>query len=250
MTNQIAIVRADTRIQHRAINDPFSRYKPESEKCIKQFKIKENEIVKQMKEVFRTVKSFDLHRPKDYIRMLKLVKNIRVSSQDITLFSIAISEFQLDPNCHHNMGQFLSVLINNCRKKEFTISTKHFGIPIDALSFKAKKRITIQGDVRTLAGYGMQRGSITINGNAENNLGMFAVGSSITVNGNAGDWVGWNMKNSTITVKGNAGERIGRFMRSGTIFLEGEYTSLSDEIKGGNIFHKGKQIVKNGKRLI
>jgi len=38
-------------------------------------------------------------------------------------------------------------------------------------------------------------------------------------------------------------------MKDGKIHLNGDYKSLGDFILGGNIYHKGKLIVENGKRL-
>jgi len=38
-------------------------------------------------------------------------------------------------------------------------------------------------------------------------------------------------------------------MEGGEIYLNGDYESLSNSVSGGNIYHKGKLIVENGRRL-
>jgi len=39
-------------------------------------------------------------------------------------------------------------------------------------------------------------------------------------------------------------------MENGKIHVDGDIKELSDHINGGNIYHKGKLIVENGKKLI
>lgn len=61
--------------------------------------------------------------------------------------------------------------------------------------------------------------------------------------------LGYGNKNKTITVQGNAGYYIGDNMTGGEIYINDDYESISVNIKGGNVYHKGKAIVKDGKRL-
>jgi formylmethanofuran dehydrogenase subunit C len=56
------------------------------------------------------------------------------------------------------------------------------------------------------------------------------------------------MKKGDIVVEGNAGLNIGEAMTGGNIHLNGDY-QLSDRINGGNIYHKGKPIVLNGRKV-
>lgn len=139
--------------------------------------------------------------------------------------------------------------------------------------------ITVKGDAENDIGYRMRGGSITIEGNAEDNVGYEMHGGEITVNGNAGYAVGWDMGGGKIIVGGNVGGYTGQHMRGGSLIVEGDagervgdgmgfrgrgdnkdpeggeihlngkYSSLADNIRRGNIYHKGKLIVKDGKRV-
>ena len=120
------------------------------------------------------------------------IKSIKYTSQDITSFSIILSDFQYLHNFGNEAGIFLYQLINNCNEKEFTIITDHLSKTINYLG-------------------------------------------------------SWNTK--IITIKGNAGKDVGHAMKGGAINLDGNYEEISWAIKGGNIYHKGKLIVKDGKRL-
>jgi len=110
--------------------------------------------------------------------------------------------------------------------------------------------ITVNGNVGGVVGEEMEGGKITVKGNAGVWVGDGMKDGEITINGNAGNWVGWYMKDGTITINGNAGERIGWYMEGGEIHLNGDYESLANPIYGGNIYHKDKLIVENGRKLI
>ena len=250
MTNKLTLVKADARIQRCAINDPFSRYKPESERSFRGFKIKETEILKRVKNRFKRFRFSKCLWVENYVDVFNSIKSIKCTSFHITAFSIALSELQCEEAFSQKAGLFLSALINNSKEKNFIIITKHFGEAIDHIGFRNTKNITIQVNAGSNVGFEMERGSITVNGNAMSEVGREMNGGSIIVNGNIDGLVGWGMKNGTVTVKGNAGIPVGYKMNGGTIFLEGSYKLLAEEIRGGNIFHKGKQIVKDGKRLI
>ena len=71
----------------------------------------------------------------------------------------------------------------------------------------------------------------------------------ITINGNVGKCVGGFMKDGKITIKGNAGYWVGEGMENGEIYLNGDYESLGHLIHGGNIYHKGKLIVEEGRTI-
>ena len=111
-------------------------------------------------------------------------------------------------------------------------------------------KITINGNAGNYVGDIMENGKITVNGNAGDEVGWYMKNGGITVNGNAGNWVGGIMENGKITINGNAEVGVGWHMERGKIHLNGDYKSLSDFIHGGNIYHKDKLIVKNGRRLI
>jgi len=213
MTNKLTLVKADAQIQRCAIGNSFSKYKPEGEKHTKKFKVEENETLKQLKDAFRKFRFDEVPLSDIHSYIYKLTKSIHYTANDITNLSITLSEFQNMKDFSKRAGFFLSVIINNHIDIDtnFIIVTNSFSYPINFFGYRTTKNITVQGDVGSYAGYLMKCGSIT--------------------------------------VKGNAGESVGGDMGGGAIFIEGDYESLGEEreIRGGNIFHKGKQIVKNGK---
>lgn len=193
------------------ILNSFSRYKPEEEKKVRKFEVKEDKTLK-LKDIFRGYKIGLDFWNKYHENTLSLIKGIKYIAKDVTNFSISLAEFQDEEDFGERAGIFLSTLINNCKEQNFTIITEHISQPIPHL-----------GDQNT---------------------------KNIIVEGNAGNWVGWEMKKGCITVEGNAGWGVGRWMEGGMIHLEGDYKSLYNTIVGGDIYHKGKLIVKNGKKWV
>ena len=247
--NTLTTIKADARIQRCTIIDPFKNYKLEDEKHIKTFRIEGNKTLKQLKKVFRRSKCNNEYIEQNYMKTLSLIKSIRCSSKDITAFSLALTEFQERENFKEKAGIFLSALINNCSETEFTAITEHLSKLINYLGYMNTKNITVQGDVGDIVGCYMEKGLVTIHGNAEEFVGDGMKGGSITIKGDAGDNVGFGMKGGSITIKGNMGDDAGPYMGD-IAALESKYQSLGLAIEGGNIFHKSRQIVKNGKRLI
>jgi len=109
--------------------------------------------------------------------------------------------------------------------------------------------IHVKGNVGSSVGLGMQSGEIHVDGNAGNLVGEGMKNGKIHVKGNAGDLVGLGMQSGEIHVNGNAGNLVGWGMQSGEIHVEGDIKELSNYIRGGNVYYKGKLIVENG-RLI
>jgi len=251
--DMFTIIKTDTRIQRCVVSDPFSHYKPEDEKHIKKFKVEEDETLQQLKDTFKRVRygSVDTSSYKEeYDRALSLVYKLKYNSSDITKVLFALPEVRGRKYFNFNAGLFLSALINNCKDEKFVLITEHLSMAIDCIGYMNTKQITIQGNVGNYLGRSMENGLITTYGNAGDSIGFEMNGGSIIIHGNAEDEAGSCMKEGTITIKGNAGRSVGHYLHSGTIFLEGDHTSLSNNIGFGNIFHNGKQIVKDGKRLI
>jgi len=188
----------------------FRRYNSEARKEIIIHKVKENETLRQLKEAFRKLE-YPGDAGKCYVSAVSLIRNIKHSSKDVTNFSIALVEFQHEEVFSTKAGLFLSALINESNGKNFTVITEHLEKPIDWLGYENTKNIIVQGNV--------------------------------------GDCVGEDMKCGKITIQGNAREDVGYRMTGGSIYVGGKYTSLSDYIYGGNVYHKGKLIVKDGKTL-
>jgi len=217
--------------------DAFGRYKPESERSIGVPKVVEDKRLKQLKDSFKKLKSrrfaaigIDDACKQRYEQSLLLIKGIDLTSTDITMFSIALAKLA-EENFSQASGIFLSALINNCTEDRFAIVAKHFEEPVSCIGYRNTKDIMIDGDAGDFVGLDME-------------------GGAIVVNGRAGREIGRGMRNGKIIVNGNAGDTVGRYMEGGEIRLEGDYYLLSDNVRGGSIYHKGKLIVKDGKRLI
>ena len=134
-----------------------------------------------------------------------------ISSKDIEMFSIVLGKHQQSRNFRYS-GIYLSRAINNSADKEFVVHTNYLDSLISFLGY-------------------------------ENN------GKIITINGNAGNGVGWFMKNGAITINGNAGDTVGYYMNGGNIYLKQKYKFIANNISRGNIYHEGKLIVKDGRRV-
>lgn len=135
-------------------------------------------------------------------------------------------------------------------------------------------KILVWGDVLDgEAGFQMQGGLLRIKGNVKGRAGAFlhfgaviivegSVGagagtemdysfgpSLLIIYGDAGPHAGYGQHGGTIIVRGSSGIETADKKSGGTMHVGGEIESLGDKITGGNIFHKGKQIVKDGVRL-
>jgi len=194
---------------------------------------------------------------------------IEIQSKEITEFSLLLGEHENNEYFEDFTGLYLNALINKSNDKDFKIITNYLSKNIDYIGYKNRKNIDVNGNAGDWIGNGMKRGEITVNGNVGYRVGLNMEDGKITINGNAGYWVGGDMKNGEITINGNAegevglgmksgkitingnaGDYVGYGMKGGEIHLNGDYESLSDYIHGGNIYHKGKLIVKGGRRLI
>lgn len=74
-------------------------------------------------------------------------------------------------------------------------------------------------------------------------LGIFNSKKKWIIDGDV-DSVGQHMSSGKITVNGDGGYFIGDDMQGGEIHLNGDYMSISDNVKGGKIFHKRKIILQ------
>ena len=96
----------------------------------------------------------------------------------------------------------------------------------------------------------MQKGKIHVKGDAGHSMGLHMYDGVILIDGNCSQGYIWfDLKGGTIRIKGNVCGDIGLEMEGGTIYLDGNYESISKDIQGGDIYHKGKLIVKDGVKL-
>jgi len=206
---------------------------------------------------------------KFYNRCLASIQNLSYDSKTVEDFSLIMPYLYNDDVDRIAIGYFLSGLMNNCKDKDFLLKVGDSGIHEIGYKF-AGRNLEIFGDVFSSLGshmrYGnitlhgnaegsgageyMKRGNIVIHGNSDGQEGARAKGGIITINGDVTDGLtGFYNEGAKIVVNGFCRGGIGECMTRGEIYLNGDYESLSDKIIGGDIYHKGKLIIKNGKPM-
>ena len=108
--------------------------------------------------------------------------------------------------------------------------------------------ILVEKNSGTNVGQQMVDGKIIIKGNADMRVGNCMEGGVIEIFGNTDCALGSTMKNGKIIIYGDAGREVGFDMRGGEIHLHGNYR-LADRINSGDIYNRGKLIVKDGRVL-
>ena len=223
--------------------DLFGKLKPEEKVEIIKPKVKRNETLDLIIEEYKEgLENYGLYNEKklkieipegEYWRyyIAKSSAPLEIPSERIIEFSLLLGEYENKKYFEDFTGFYLSALINKSNGKDFKIITNYLTKTIHEIGYENTKNIVVTGN----AGWG---------------VGNRMEDGEITVNGNAGWWVGWNMKDGKITINGNAGYGVGNRMEDGEIHLNGDYESLGGYISGGNIYHKGKLIVRDGRRLI
>jgi len=230
------------------LSDLFRKLYPEEKVEIVKTKVIRNEtldlIVEKYKEGLENCglyseKKLEIKIPKNEFDIYYIAKSSapsKISSDNITEFSLLLDSLLLEE--HENKeyfedftGCYLSALINKSKDKDFKIITNYLTKTIDNIGYENAKNIVVNGNAGGLVGHEMENGKITINGNA-------------------GGMVGGGMKDGEIIINGNAGFLVGEDMKNGEIRLNGYYIDISDYIHGGNIYHKRKLIVENGRMLI
>ena len=111
--------------------------------------------------------------------------------------------------------------------------------------------INVYGNVKGRVGEKMKGGIITIHGSAMHDVGVLMENGTIIVD--KAEWfVGSGMKGGLINIKESADTGIGHRMKGGKIMLEinNRFTHLFEDYlrhaTGGEIYHKGRLILKDG----
>jgi glutamate synthase domain-containing protein 3 len=186
--------------------------------------------------------------PKEAYNISNKLITILPTSKEILDFSILMNDYQDYSFFEIKSGQYLNALINQSEDNEFTINTRHLERLPNSIGYKNNgKIIRINGDAGDFLGEKMQEGVIYTE-NTGNFLGINIENGTINVK-NAGDRLGYSMQDGTIYVN-NAGKSVGDGMQCGTIHIGNSYKSLANTIHGGNIYHQGRLIVKDGVKLI
>lgn len=226
-----------------AFANRFQKYAPMEEKTVRDVQVTENEVVTQLKRLFRQTKyeGDPFYDEAFHKQVARLVKGLDYSAKDVELFSLALIELQKDFKdifmvTHFGLpwgfgsstkvGLFLSALINEGKDRDYIIHTENLSFAIFDLGFKNTKNITVVGPVG-------------------NRLGILMKSGTIVVTGHVADQIGVHMDGGTIRVKGNTGDDIGEDMQDGKIYLSGNYGTIAKDAHG-RIYHKGKLIFDNG----
>jgi len=175
----------------------------------------ENPVLEEMVRGFEFVIKKDTYVVNNVIPYIYKVSEDHLlekyTSRDIEKFSVLLGDYQYKKYFNSRLGLYLSALINNSEEEDFKIHTGYLENPPDWLGYKNNgKKIIVNGSVDDCVGFCMQRGEIIVNGN----VGRFA---------------GICMLNGIIRLNGD----------------HGEFTGIS----GGDIYHNGKLIVKDGRKL-
>ena len=266
--------------------DLFSGLDPEKERELKQFKVKKTPALDAIVKGFRKVEQVVWTGFDNSYNTSELYLPENYTAKDIENFCVVLADYPDLDDIGDVIGMYLSALINNCSEKSIILPLQHLEISVWDLSYKNNgSHVTVRGDVGFYAGKGMKSGIIDIHGDTLDDLGSEMKGGKIYVRGNvrfyagdsmkggeiyvygdawqspgskmqngiihiygnAGQFVGADMRGGNIYIHGNAGNSVGTGMNSGEIHLNGDYGSISTVIRGGNIYHKGKLIVKDGK---
>jgi hypothetical protein len=171
------------------------------------FEVEKNLALEQIMKGFEDVIK-NLPYPK-YDETLEYLPD-EYSAKDVEIFSSVLDKYQdIRLFFQSHAGHYLSGLINKGSDDEFTIHTKH----LEKLP---------------------------------NSIGLCNNEKKIIVRGNVDQYLGSDMSGGIIIMNGDTGDYVGPEMTGGEIHLNGDY-HLSDKIRGGNVYHKGRLIVKDGR---
>lgn len=163
-----------------------------------------------------------------------IFENMKYSSGTITQLPIYLKKFEQEKGFEY-LGYFLSLLTNNSDETNFNICLNYLENRLIGLGYKNKeKNIVFHGDVEGLFCHKMESGIIELKGNCFGDIGTEMEGGKIYVFGDIHIGI----------------SSIGHRMLGGEIHIGGEYDAIiPDRTYGGNIYHKGKLIVKDGRRI-
>lgn len=197
----------------------------------------------------------------EYLKKL----GFEIRASDVLEFSQALWKYTKFQTFDSKAGLYVTRMIDESEDENFVVTLDE-KLRLELFGFRNRKNIKVIGNVGYCCGKDMEKGIINISGGAESNLGLNMKQGTIIV-GSAGDWVGNQIRDGKIIVNGNAGSAVGHKMLGGVIevngdtrlnvgegmldgeiYLNGNYT-LSPNICGGKIYHKGKLIVSGGKRI-
>src|SRR3989344_686837 len=196
--------------------DDFDTLRSEQEQSERKFEVKDKSSLGQLVALYEKHISNDTAYNWDHVseEIRKIATREQgISAKDIQSLSRILRGYEREKVLGESSGGFLTDCFGICRDNEITIDIRDWTVVPESLSVRARKTVTINGNVGHIAGDKLYQGKLIINGNAK-------------------ELIGWGMQ-------------------SGEIHLNGEYGSLIGQkmILGGSIFYKGKPIVLDGRVL-
>jgi len=202
----------------------------EQEQEKREFDVDQNPVLEEMCKGFEAVLPHTSRVNHElYELCMKQITN-SYRAKDIERFSVVLAQYQFDPWFDFGAGVFLSALVNQCPDENVTLFTKHLKNDMQGIGYENDHTLVVQG-------------------NAGAYLGQCMTAGEIVVIGNVGLYVGASMQGGIIRVEGDAEKYVGCGMFDGVIQIGGQMEINGEHMKGGDIYHKDKLIVKDGKKV-
>lgn len=220
--------------------DMFDGLTPENEQEIKRFQANPVPLDRVIGGFEKILELYPYHGVANEDQLHALILNkapIRVSSKEIFGFSLRLENYQDNEYFQEVAGFYLSALIDHTDESKIHLPLSHLETKLWHVGFKVKEK------------------NIYINGNVGSFIGRRMIKSRMVIYGDADDFLGDDMKESTITLHGNVGGWPGAGLDGkSVIYLNGGYVSTPWLARGlfrgrGTIYHKGKLIVENGRKV-
>jgi len=246
--------------------DLFEGLNPEEEQKQRMAEVKENPVLEEIISGFRRLYRFPIAEYDTFYEVCGVARPDSYTAKDIKNFSVLLPQFQ---DLKDIAGLYISNLINNCptAEREFTVLTTPINGEINELCYMNNKRVEIIGDVNGFlgtentgiievkgdvdtVGVDMKNGSIIIHGDCRD-VGESMLKGNITIDGDVSGYLGGGIYNGKIIINGNFFGRIGN-MSGGEIHIHGDHRPtrfLNVKFSKGKVYHQGKLIVKNGRRI-
>jgi hypothetical protein len=186
MAGSIEVVRRVIDIPQMSARKRFGRYKRESIKASRKARVKESEVLRQLKDAYRRFE-WEHNSLVNFQRLLRGIGKLRSTARDVEEFSLALEGFQHEDGFIARAGVFLSALVFCGRDSDYMIHTRHLDIALNDLGLLNIKNMTIEGDAGCDVGAHMIGGRVTVNGNVNGDAGYKIQGGEIWVEG---DFIG------------------------------------------------------------
>ena len=202
----------------------FGRFKAEPEQQVRQAQVQMNPKLAEIVDAWEYMRGFPLLTFESLSSVSsRSVRGLSLSPEDVENFSLFMHNLQGQEGFSWAIGCFLSALANQCSGQDVRIHTSNLDEAIGFIGSWNRANLTIVGDTYDAPGFEM-------------------LGGRLVIEGSVNHWAGKGMTGGSIIINGHAGNQVGDEMKGGEIHLDGDFWSISENIKGGKIFHDGRQI--------